>query len=103
MKQLQLCVHSCPSLFIEEQVLSEDLRSFLARFISKVELGYYQARIHYTFPLESIDPNMLYPSRGTFFLKSIAKSIDIVWDWTLIDLLLIIQHGLNNDQIFLYR
>lgn len=42
------------------------LRSFLARFISKVELGYNQARIHYTFPLDAINPTILYLSRGIF-------------------------------------
>jgi DNA invertase Pin-like site-specific DNA recombinase len=42
------------------------LRSFLARFISKVDLGYNQARIHYTFPLDAIDPNVLCSARGTF-------------------------------------
>jgi hypothetical protein len=41
------------------------LRYFLPGFISKVELGYNQARIHYTFSIDSIDPNMLSPSRGT--------------------------------------
>jgi hypothetical protein len=74
MKQLQLCVHSCPWMFIEEQALSEDLRSFLACFISKVELGYYLARIHFTFPFKSIDPNLLYPSKGTTTGFPISRS-----------------------------
>ena len=56
------------------------LRSFLARFISKVELGYNQARIHYTFPLDAIDPKVLYSSRGTVTIGSFVKSIDVVWE-----------------------
>ena len=33
------------------------LRAFLARFIRKIELGYNQAKIYYTFPLDGIFPN----------------------------------------------
>jgi site-specific DNA recombinase len=56
------------------------LRSFLARFISKVELGYKQARIHYTFPIDIIDPNTLLSAGGIFNFRSYSKSIDLVWE-----------------------
>ena len=56
------------------------LRAFLARFISKVELGYNQAKIHYTFPLDSIDPTTWYPSRGIFSIGSFDKSINNNWE-----------------------
>jgi hypothetical protein len=40
------------------------LRSFLARFVRKIELGYYEAKIYYTFPLDVIDPKVNVASRG---------------------------------------
>jgi hypothetical protein len=56
------------------------LRSFLTRFISKVELGYNQARIHYTFPLDAINPNTLLIAGGIETLRSYSKSFDLVWE-----------------------
>jgi site-specific DNA recombinase len=41
------------------------LRAFLGRFVKKVELGYNQARIHYTFPIDAISPKVTAPARGT--------------------------------------
>ncbi len=56
------------------------LRSFLTRFISKVELGYNQARIHYSFPLDAIDPNTLLSTGGIVNFRSYSKAIDLVWE-----------------------
>ena len=44
---------------------SNSTRAVLARFVSKIELGYNQARIYYTFPLEAIDPKAMTLARGT--------------------------------------
>lgn len=41
------------------------LRSHLTRFVSKIELGYQEAKIWYTFPLDSNPPYNVFPCGGT--------------------------------------
>lgn len=58
------------------------LRAFIARFVDKIELGYNQACIHYTFPIDEIDPRMNYSSEGIATIGLPVKILMLEWEVT---------------------
>jgi site-specific DNA recombinase len=64
---------------VEEANDPNALRSLLARFVVKIELGYRQARIWYTYPVDLNNTREQSPDTGALRYTGVSKSITVEW------------------------